>query len=119
MENFDGGYKAEEYTSELYKLDKKYKDGIPATEFEAFFHRIGLVETEIQNYTISDLISKKKEDEGTGTNVFAVMRAKRAAGTESLVFNAPYFPKHRIDSRKNLAAIGIMFALAEYFQSEL
>lgn len=117
VENFDGGYRAEEYTKELYQLDTKYNGRIPATEFEAFFHRLGLVETELQNYTISDLITKKPQDAGTGTNVFAVLRAKRAAGTESIVFNAPYFPKNKLDSRKNLAAIGIMFALAEYFQS--
>lgn len=118
VENFDGGFRAEEYTNELYQLDVKYHGRIPPHEFQAFFKRLGLAETEIQNYTISDLISKRKQDEGVGTNVFAVFRAKRAAGTESIVFNAPYFPRNKHDARKNLAAIGIMFALAEYFQSK-
>lgn len=116
--NFDGSYRAEDYTNELYQLDAKYNGRIPPHEFQQFFKRLGLAETEVQNYTISDLISKRKQDEGVGTNVFAVLRAKRAAGTESLVFNAPYFPRNRQDTRKNLAAIGIMFALAEYFQSK-
>ncbi|ODM95549.1 Glycosylphosphatidylinositol anchor attachment 1 protein [Orchesella cincta] len=119
VENFDGAYYAEEFTKELFTLDAKYDGKIPPQEFEAFFHRLGLVETELQNYTISDLISKKKQDEGTGTNVFAVLRAKRAAGTESIVFNAPYFPKNRQSTRRNLAGIGIMFALADYFRHQV
>jgi hypothetical protein len=84
---------------------------------EGLFRKIGLAEVELQNYTLTDPVKKKYKAVVRGTNVFAVLRAKRAAGTEALVFNAPFFPKH-VAGRKNLASIALMLALAEYFQSK-
>lgn len=118
VENFGGGHRAENYLNQLLEKDDKSETGVSAEYLQQLFLKIGLSEVELQNYTFIDPVTKNETDALRGTNVFAVLRAKRAAGTESLVFNAPYFPRH-ISSRKNLASIALMLALAEYFQSKL
>jgi hypothetical protein len=49
----------------------------------------------------------------SGTNVYGILRAPRAASTESLVFTVPCGP----DSTNN-QAVGLLLALASHFRGE-
>ena len=51
----------------------------------------------------------------SGTNVYAILRAGRALGTESLILSAP----HQSYNSNNSCGIAVMMALANYFRSEL
>lgn len=46
-----------------------------------------------------------------GQNVYAILRAPRAAGTEAVVLSAPF----RADHDSTLAGIGLMLGLAKAF----
>ena len=51
----------------------------------------------------------------SGTNVYAILRAGRALGTESIILSTP----HQSYSSNNSYGIAVMMALANYFRSEL
>ena len=90
------------------------QDPVTVNHIATLFKSFGLQEVELQNYTVRDPVTK--EIDQPGTNVYAILRSKRSAGTESLVFNTPFFPNNG-PGRKNLAGIAVMLSLAEYFQS--
>lgn len=48
-----------------------------------------------------------------GTNVYGILRAPRAASTESLVLSVPCS-----EGTQNSQAVGLMLALAAYFRGE-
>lgn len=48
-----------------------------------------------------------------GTNVYGILRAPRAASTESLVLSVPCS-----EGQQNNQAVGLMLALASYFRGE-
>jgi len=96
-------------------------DGLTPSDIIAMFHRIGLMETELQNFTMVHPVMSHSHDVSgiiTGVNAFAVLRAKRAAGTESLILNTPYFSRNGKLGRRNIAGIATMLAIAEYFQGK-
>ena len=113
VENFYEGHKAEQYYNEMTTIEEASGQLSPA-DFTQLFKRIGFQEVEEQNFTVLDPVSSA---ETPGSNIYAILRAKRAAGTESLIFNVPYFPKNS-KQRKNTAGVALMLAVAEYFASE-
>jgi len=115
VENFGGGHRADHYLKDLMDQDAK-EEKISPQYMQNLLRKMGLAEVELQNFTLMDPVTKKPGDEVRGTNVFAILRAKRSSGTESVVFNAPFFPRNG-STKKNLAAIALMLAVAEYFQS--
>jgi len=117
VEHFGGGHRAEFYLKELQKQDATEEKVTPEFIY-TLMKSAGMAEVELQNFTVMDPVTKRLEDAVHGKNVYAVHRAKRAAGTEALVFNTPFFSKHG-SNRKNFAAIALMLALAEYFKSKL
>ncbi len=127
MEHFDEGSRVHDYLSLLQQKEKLGNGRISPQDFISIFQKMGLTETEVQNFTLVHPIKTSPVDvEGNngkiqssvdvGANAFAVLRGKRAAGTESMIFNTPYFSKNG-NGRRNLVGIATMLALAEYFQS--
>ncbi|CAG7786215.1 unnamed protein product [Allacma fusca] len=114
VENFYDGHKAESYFQGLNSKEERNGHLIPEDFVEAF-QNIGLQEIEEQNFTLYDPITKVPT---RGTNVFAILRAKRSAGTESVIFNVPYFPGNS-KWRKNTPAVALIVALAEYFSNQV
>ena len=52
----------------------------------------------------------------SGRNVYGILRAGRALGTESIVLSSPYL-SHNLE--KNHYGVAVMLALIEYFKSEI
>ncbi|XP_069771236.1 glycosylphosphatidylinositol anchor attachment 1 protein [Narcine bancroftii] len=48
-----------------------------------------------------------------GTNVYGILRASRAASTESIVLSTP------VDVKQNSQAVGLLLALASYFRGQI
>jgi glycosylphosphatidylinositol transamidase len=115
VEHFGGGHRAEFYLKELQRQDATEEKVTPDFIY-TLLRDVGLAEVEIQNFTLIDPVTKRAGDSLKGKNVYAIHRAKRAAGTEALVFNVPFFSRNGAN-RRNFAAIALMLSLAEYFQS--
>jgi len=115
VEHFDEGNRVNVYLDLLNQMEEVGKGRFRDQDMVAVLRNVGFLEAEIQNYTLIHPITTGDPESTTyGANVFAVLRGKRAPGTESVVFNAPYLTKNG-PGRRNLVGIATMLALAEFF----
>ncbi|XP_044760728.1 glycosylphosphatidylinositol anchor attachment 1 protein [Coccinella septempunctata] len=77
------------YYNELQDEMKKYDDSLPYPWLLAKFQQIGL-DTYTHNFSLHPVLGKSKKF--SGKNVYGILRAPRAASTESLILSVPYRP---------------------------
>ncbi|XP_069587806.1 glycosylphosphatidylinositol anchor attachment 1 protein [Ranitomeya imitator] len=113
-EKFMYGEKALSYARE-FAAHKKSAGGSPVAWLERTMRGIGL-----EVYTQSFVRNLPFPDESTerymvkGTNVYGILRAPRAASTESLVLSVPCS-----EGQNNNQAVGLLLALASYFRGQI
>ncbi|PIK53717.1 putative glycosylphosphatidylinositol anchor attachment 1 protein-like [Apostichopus japonicus] len=92
----------------------KTDDDIPMAWLQQTFEEIGL-DTYSQNFSASHPFLNSPEDV-RGTNVFAILRAPRIAGTEAVVFSIPYRGKAlEKEMGSTNHGIALMMSLAKHF----
>ncbi|XP_045476144.1 glycosylphosphatidylinositol anchor attachment 1 protein [Harmonia axyridis] len=77
------------YFKELQDEMVKYEHSLPYPWLLAKFQQIGL-DTYTHNFTLHPVLGKSQKF--TGKNVYGILRAPRAASTESLILSVPYRP---------------------------
>lgn len=113
-EQFVHGEKALSYAREFAGVRKK-AGGVPVAWLQETMRNLGL---EVYTQTFSRKLPFP--DEATerflvkGTNVYGILRAPRAASTESLVLSVPIS-----EGARNNQALGLMLALASYFRGQI
>ncbi|XP_056378849.1 glycosylphosphatidylinositol anchor attachment 1 protein [Hyla sarda] len=113
-EKFIYGEKALSYARE-FAAHKKSAGGSPVAWLERTMRGIGL-----EVYTQSFVRNLPFPDESTerylvkGTNVYGILRAPRAASTESLVLSVPCS-----EGQNNNQAVGLLLSLASYFRGQI
>ncbi|XP_054766515.2 glycosylphosphatidylinositol anchor attachment 1 protein-like [Lytechinus pictus] len=111
-----------DYAKELTRLGAvdNGKGPIPEEWVKAQFMDLGL-DVYSQNFTVQHpFITKTNGTRGTGgvtgTNVYAILRAPRIAGTEAIVITVPYRNKEAEAGRSRTHhGIGLMLSLASFF----
>ncbi|XP_075067737.1 GPI-anchor transamidase component GPAA1 [Mixophyes fleayi] len=113
-EKFMSGDRALSYARE-FAAHKKSAGGSPVAWLERTMRGIGL-----EVYTQSFVRTLPFPDEATerymvkGTNVYGILRAPRAASTESLVLSVPCS-----EGQNNNQAVGLLLSLASYFRGQI
>ncbi|XP_029441995.1 glycosylphosphatidylinositol anchor attachment 1 protein [Rhinatrema bivittatum] len=113
-EQFVHGDRALTYAREFASFKKKV-GGMPVAWLAKTMRTLGL-----EVYTQSFTRTLPFPDETTerymvkGTNVYGILRAPRAASTESLVLSVPCS-----EGERNNQALGLMLALASYFRGQI
>nr|XP_033790957.1 glycosylphosphatidylinositol anchor attachment 1 protein isoform X1 [Geotrypetes seraphini] len=113
-EQFTHGDRALSYAREFASVKKKVR-GMPVAWLEKTMRTLGL-----EVYTQSFTRTLPFPDETTerymvkGTNVYGILRAPRAASTESLVLSVPCS-----EGDHNNQALGLALALASYFRGQI
>lgn len=77
------------YYNELQDEMKKYSDSLPYPWLIAKFQQIGL-DTYTHNFSLHPVLGKSNKF--SGKNIYGILRAPRAASTESLILSVPYRP---------------------------
>ncbi|OCT77282.1 glycosylphosphatidylinositol anchor attachment 1 L homeolog isoform X1 [Xenopus laevis] len=113
-EQFVSGERAVSYARE-FAAHKKSAGGSPVAWLERTMSGLGL-----EVYSQSFVRTLPFPDETTerfmvkGTNVYGILRAPRAASTESLVLSVPCS-----EGQNNNQAVGLLLALASYFRGQI
>ncbi|XP_066434822.1 glycosylphosphatidylinositol anchor attachment 1 protein [Eleutherodactylus coqui] len=113
-EKFIYGERALSYARE-FAAHRKSAGGSPVAWLERTMRGIGL-----EVYTQSFVRNLPFPDESTerymvkGTNVYGILRAPRAASTESLVLSVPCS-----EGQNNNQAVGLLLSLASYFRGQI
>lgn len=113
-EKFVYGERALSYARE-FAAHKKSAGGSPVAWLERTMRGVGL-----EVYTQSFVRNLPFPDESTerymvkGTNVYGILRAPRAASTESLVLSVPCS-----EGQNNHQAVGLLLSLASYFRGQI
>ncbi|KAG8431690.1 hypothetical protein GDO86_020448, partial [Hymenochirus boettgeri] len=113
-EQFVSGDRALSYARE-FAAHKKAAGGSPVVWLERTMRGLGL-----EVYSQSFVRNLPFPDESTerymvkGTNVYGILRAPRAASTESLVLSVPCS-----ESPNNNQGVGLLLALASYFRGQI
>ncbi|XP_068091103.1 glycosylphosphatidylinositol anchor attachment 1 protein [Hyperolius riggenbachi] len=113
-EKFIYGDRALSYARE-FAAHKKSAGGSPVAWLERTMRGIGL-----EVYSQSFIRNLPFPDESTerymvkGTNVYGILRAPRAASTESLVLSVPCS-----EGQNNHQAVGLLLSLASYFRGQI
>ncbi|XP_053571948.1 glycosylphosphatidylinositol anchor attachment 1 protein [Bombina bombina] len=113
-EQFVSGDRALSYARE-FAAHRKAAGGSPVAWLERTMRSVGL-----EVYTQSFSRTLPFPDESTerymvkGTNVYGILRAPRAASTESLVLSVPCS-----EGQNNNQAVGLLLALASYFRGQI
>ncbi|XP_038616179.1 glycosylphosphatidylinositol anchor attachment 1 protein [Tachyglossus aculeatus] len=113
-EQFAGGERALAFAGD-FAAHKKKAGGMPVAWLEKTMTALGL-----EVYTQDFARTLPFPDEAherymvSGTNVYGILRAPRAASTESLVLTVPCSPGTR-----NNQAVGLLLALAAYFRGQI
>ncbi|XP_063777229.1 glycosylphosphatidylinositol anchor attachment 1 protein isoform X2 [Pseudophryne corroboree] len=113
-EKFIYGERALSYARE-FSAHKKSAGGSPVAWLERTMRGIGL-----EVYTQTFVRTLPFPDETTerymvkGTNVYGILRAPRAASTESLVLSVPCS-----EGQNNNQAVGLLLSLASYFRGQI
>ncbi|KAI4469274.1 glycosylphosphatidylinositol anchor attachment 1 protein [Holotrichia oblita] len=102
------------YYRELLDEMEKYESKIPYSWLLAKFKQLGL-DTYTHNFTLNYPLGKSQKF--TGKNVYGILRAARAASTESVVLSVPYRPPLSIH-QTTAPAIAIMLAFAKFANKE-
>ncbi|XP_033632798.1 glycosylphosphatidylinositol anchor attachment 1 protein-like isoform X1 [Asterias rubens] len=123
-----------EYSDASYNVDQRaeaYKkvidsdDRMPVEYLKAMFTEIGL-DTYTQNFTINhpfldtDIIGNERVPKVIkGTNVYAILRAPRIAGTEAIVMMVPYRSSQTAQEHGHTHyGLGLMLSLAKFFHTK-
>ncbi|XP_064410060.1 glycosylphosphatidylinositol anchor attachment 1 protein isoform X1 [Latimeria chalumnae] len=113
-EGFLYGERALSYARE-FAAHRKKAGGVPADWLEKTMKKMGL---EVYSQTFSRTLPFPDELRERymvkGTNVYGILRAPRAASTESIVLSVPCS-----EGQKNNQAVGLMLALASYFRGQI
>ncbi|KAL3272393.1 hypothetical protein HHI36_013870 [Cryptolaemus montrouzieri] len=80
---------ARRFYTELQDEMKKYDNSLPYPWLLAKFQQLGL-DTYTHNFSLTSVLGKSQKF--TGKNVYGILRAPRAASTESLILSVPYRP---------------------------
>ncbi|XP_017776511.1 PREDICTED: glycosylphosphatidylinositol anchor attachment 1 protein [Nicrophorus vespilloides] len=102
------------YFDELKHEMKKYDDSIPYPWLLAKFRQLGL-DTYTHNFSLNYPLGASQKF--TGKNVYAIIRAPRAASTEALVLSVPYRPPVSVHA-PTASSIAIMLAFAKFAVKE-
>lgn len=113
-EQFPHGERALAYGRD-FAAQKKKAGGIPVAWLQRTMWGLGL-EVYAQPFarTLPFPDESRERYMVKGTNVYGILRAPRAASTESLVLSVPCS-----DSPQNSQAVGLMLALAAYFRGQI
>lgn len=98
------------YHEELLEEQKKYPTGIPYAWLLAKFSQIGL-DTYTHNFTLHYPLADGRSFRGK--NVYAILRAPRAASTEALILSTPYRPPNSAH-QTTAASIALMLSFAKF-----
>ncbi|XP_030409934.1 glycosylphosphatidylinositol anchor attachment 1 protein isoform X2 [Gopherus evgoodei] len=113
-EQFVFGERALSYARE-FAGHKKKVGGIPVAWLEKTMWKLGLeVYKQPFSRTLPFPDEKHERYMVKGTNVYGILRAPRAASTESLVLSVPCST-----GQHNSQAVGLMLALASYFRGQI
>ncbi|XP_044514289.1 glycosylphosphatidylinositol anchor attachment 1 protein isoform X2 [Gracilinanus agilis] len=113
-EQFEGGEHALSYARDFIAQRRK-TGSLPVTWLERTMRSVGL---EVYSQSFSRTLPFPDETHErymvSGTNVYGILRAPRAASTESLVLIVPSSP-----GTLNAQAVGLLLSLATYFRSQI
>ncbi|XP_038046352.1 glycosylphosphatidylinositol anchor attachment 1 protein-like [Patiria miniata] len=120
----DSSYNVEQLAEE-YKKVIDGGEGLPVAYMETKFTQLGL-DTYTQNFSVkhpfleTEVIGKRRVPKTIqGTNVYAILRAPRIAGTEAIVLMVPYRSGKKAQERGDTHfGIGLMLSLAKFFQTK-
>ncbi|XP_031803258.1 glycosylphosphatidylinositol anchor attachment 1 protein isoform X1 [Sarcophilus harrisii] len=113
-EQFEGGEHALSYARDFIAQRRK-TGNLPVAWLERTMRSVGL---EVYSQSFSRTLPFPDETHErymvSGTNVYGILRAPRAASTESLVLIVPSSP-----GTLNAQAVGLLLSLAAYFRSQI
>ncbi|XP_022080896.1 glycosylphosphatidylinositol anchor attachment 1 protein-like isoform X1 [Acanthaster planci] len=120
----DNSYNVEQLAEE-YKRAVESIEGLPVRYMETKFTELGL-DTFTQNFSIrhpflqTEVIGNRRVPQVIqGTNVYAILRAPRIAGTEAIVMLVPYRSSKAAQERGDTHyGIGLMLSLAKFFRTK-
>uniref|UniRef100_A0ABM5GD52 Glycosylphosphatidylinositol anchor attachment 1 protein n=1 Tax=Pogona vitticeps TaxID=103695 RepID=A0ABM5GD52_9SAUR len=113
-EHFAHGERALSYARE-FAGHKKKAGGMPVAWLEKTMWNLGLeVYKQDFSHTLPFPDEARERYMVRGTNVYGILRAPRAASTESLVLSVPCG-----EGQQNNQAVGLMLALASYFRGQI
>ncbi|XP_060564465.1 glycosylphosphatidylinositol anchor attachment 1 protein-like [Ruditapes philippinarum] len=107
---------SEAYIAEIKEELKKDKRNVPRDWLFEKFREIGL-DAYIQNYTVKYPLQIVRGQLVPGQNVYAILRARRAASTEAVVLSVPFRSKTS-DLPQTYGGIIVMLGLAKYFMRQ-
>lgn len=111
---FQYGNLASQYYGVL-KEEARKESGIPYPYLQAQFRQLGL-DVYLHNFTLHYPFGSKTKHEGK--NLYAILRAPRAAGLEALVLSTPFRDENNIHG-STLPSIGLMLSLAKFFRRKI
>ncbi|XP_055892250.1 glycosylphosphatidylinositol anchor attachment 1 protein-like [Biomphalaria glabrata] len=103
------------YRSELEEVMKKEPSSSPNKWVYEKFKNIGL-ETYAQNFSVIYPFRSFNKKVVSGENVYAILRARRAASTEALVLSVPLRPLNDKDNTGTGGGIALALGLAQEFK---
>ncbi|XP_043860276.1 glycosylphosphatidylinositol anchor attachment 1 protein isoform X1 [Dromiciops gliroides] len=113
-EQFEGGEHALTYARDFIAQRRK-TGNLPVAWLERSMRSVGLeVYTQSFSRTLPFPDETHERYMVSGTNVYGILRAPRAASTESLVLIVPSSPE-----TLNAQAVGLLLSLAAYFRSQI
>ncbi|XP_053401359.1 glycosylphosphatidylinositol anchor attachment 1 protein-like [Mercenaria mercenaria] len=104
------------YITEIKEELKKDRRNVPRDWLFEKFRDLGL-DTYIQNYTVKYPLQIVRGQLVPGQNVYAILRARRAASTEAVVLSVPFRAKSS-DLSQTYGGIVVMLGLAKYFMRQ-
>lgn len=104
---------AKNLLEDLQREREKYKSTVPYPWILAKMRQIGL-ETYTHNFTLNYPLGGGKKF--TGKNIYGILRAPRAASTESFVISVPYRPPDSILSDIS-PSLALTLAFADFARS--
>jgi len=105
---------AQRYYEDLKEENARYPGEAPFPWLEAQFKQLGL-DVYRQTFTLDYPLANSSF---TGSNVYAILRAPKAASTESLVVTAPHRPPNSPHQSTD-AGIAVILAAAKYFRNQI
>lgn len=110
----DAANLARSLLEELKREQEKYTANVPYSWILAKMQQIGL-ETHAHNFTLNYPLGGGRTF--TGKNIYGILRAPRAASTESFVITAPYRPPDSVHSDIT-PSVPLILAFADFARSK-
>ncbi|KAK6185193.1 hypothetical protein SNE40_007481 [Patella caerulea] len=103
----------DQLTAEMKKSDKK----VPKDWIFRKFQDLGL-DTYYHNFSLNYPFGMPKDKSIPGQNIYAILRAKRAASTEAVVMSVPLRLPSVTSDEQTSGGIAVMLALAKHFRKQ-